>query len=473
MLKPIDFKNKKVIILGLGITGASAFNYLKKRGAKIIVVDDKNPQHIPAETLDLVQDCEAQFFGGEIPPDDLIRITDLLVVSPGIYPDHIIYKTAKEFGVEIKNDINLFLDEWNYSNKIIGITGSNGKSTIVSLLGYIMQRLGLPHKVAGNIGNSPLDLLVNEELNGKETIFLELSNYQLELFSEKYFVDIAVITNISNNHLNRHNGDIQEYAKAKTNILKDGYTSLIVEGDNQGIQEYVLPIVKPKELYKVSLSTKDYEATEPGIYCDNDANLIFKKDKDSREVLFNNVPNRKLLGRHNLCNIGEVLMICKLLGIEIANILDYIREFPGLSHRIQFVALHNGVKFFNDSKSTSPDSTLKAIEALTNIKNIILIAGGVSKVDHYQEWRKILLEHIKVLILLPGNASDQIVQEAQVEKSIRVNDMREAVTKAIESAQDGDVVLLSPGAGSQNLFKNFEERGNEFMKEVKTQTNNG
>ncbi|MCB9805530.1 UDP-N-acetylmuramoyl-L-alanine--D-glutamate ligase [Candidatus Nomurabacteria bacterium] len=466
MLKQVNFKNKKVLILGLGVTGVSAFKYLQSRGAKVIVIDDLSADKLPADVLDLVQDCEAQFFGGEIPPDDLMTITDLLVVSPGVSSSHIVYKEALTQGVEIKNDINLFLDEWNCSNRVVGVTGSNGKSTIVSLLGHIMESCGIAHKVAGNLGNSPLDFLTENKLTGDEVIVLELSNYQLELFNSDYFVDIAVITNISNNHLTRYGGSIESYAEAKGNIIKSNHTSLIVEGDNEGIQKYILPIVKPKDLYKVSLSIKDYDASETGIYSDNDGNLVFRSSKGKNEIVFDNVSDRKLFGRHNLYNIGDAILVCKLLDINSGTVSEPIRNFEGLAHRIQFVAESNGIRFINDSKSTSPDATVKAVESLSNGKNIILIAGGVSKVDHYREWRKIFSENIRNTILLPGNASDQIIEEARVGNYVKVDNMQEAVSKAFESAKEGDVVLLSPGAGSQNLFKDFNERGTEFMKFV-------
>ena len=271
---------------------------------------------------------------------------------------------------------------------------------------------------------------------------MELSSYQLESFNDNEFTDISVITNISPNHLDHHNNNMEEYVGAKLKIA--GLTSeIITVTDDAGIQEYVLPNI---DKYT-------------GVSLDNiDDNLNLFIDESSR----------KLKGNHNLYNIAVTLEVLKKLDINLSDTFNFIKNYSGLEHRIEFVREINSIRYINDSKSTSPDSTKVALETLGDNKNIILVAGGNDKNVSFNSLGDYFNKYVKLLIILDHDINDKlnkIAKNFDIENYI-VSNLQEAVEMANKHTTEGDIVLLSPGAASFGRFKNFEVRGRIFKEIV-------
>lgn len=452
----MDYKDKRVAVIGLGISGKSAIRFLYKKGAKITLYDKTPKESLDGIFLSEFKDINLVLGEDEKPLNNF----DLVVVGPGVKPINPLYKEALEKNIPIKNDINLFLDEWQSKGPVVGVTGSNGKSTIVSLLEYVLVGIGVPVKLGGNIGESPLDWPIDSLKKGT-IIILELSSYQLELFDKNYFVDIAIISNISDNHLDRYDGSKSEYARTKMNILKNGHTKLITVYDDPGIEEFILPELKNIEVSLISFKEK---LSRRGIYFNEGKVLV----TESGKVVLDNIGNRKLPGQHNLYNITCVLEVLRLLDINLFVAEKYIRGFSGLDHRIQFIKEVDGVSFINDSKSTSPDALMKAFETVGRPAKTILISGGESKGVKYDSLSDYFKKYLRGLILLPGDAEEDL-RKLAIQNNIEnfsVQDMKEAVKKAKDISKVGDLVLLSPGTSSLNQFKGFEDRGEKFVEAI-------
>lgn len=459
----MNYDGKNIAILGLGITGKAVLKFLYNKQVKLTVYEDSAKDNVDKDILKNYPNC-TYYFNGE---KDILNNEDLLVVSPGVKSTHPLYADAILRSIPVKNDINLFLDEWEERGPIVGVTGSNGKSTIVSLLYDVISKSGNKVLLGGNIGESPLEYL-EKEINHGTIIILELSNYQLELFNHDYFVDIAIISNITDNHLDRYDDGIEGYVKAKLNIIKEGHTKVIVDFDNPGIKKYILPKIGKRDVSFISLKEDIDIINHKGIYLTND-NLVIK-DGEEITTIFKNVSNRNLIGEHNLYNIACSIGVLNLLDIDLnSNVEKLIREFKGLEHRIEFVKEIDGVKYINDSKSTSPDALAKALDSVASPKRVVLISGGDSKGVEYYSIKDYFNQFVKYLILLPGDANKKLIKIAQ-EFDIdfrEVSSMKEAVSISKEVSVSGDTVLLSPGTSSLNIFKGFEDRGEKFKVELK------
>jgi len=464
---------KKIGILGFGTTGKAVYKFLKNKYTEtevsISIYDDN---------LESTKDMFV--FGKNSKLEDFFERVELLVVSPGVKPKHPLYVYAKENNIPIKNDTNLFIEEWRLRGlgPVVGVTGSNGKSTIVTLLHKAISDIGKGVLLGGNIGDSPLDFFSDNKNISKNTIaILELSSYQLELWnSDKYYVDVALITNITDNHLDRYDGSIIEYAKTKFNLVHSVKTKLVTNIDNQGINKYILPLVNKKtEVYPISLEADlHHEHIEKsGVYSNENGDLILVKEGKEISIFEDKGKSgdRKLLGLHNLYNIACIIQILSLLEINVEETYKSLRDFKGLEHRIEFVTEKGGVIYINDSKATSPDALMKALDTISssgNDKNIVLISGGDSKGVSYSSLIDYFREFVKYLILLPGDANESFISLA-AEHDIEyqeVSDMKEAVLVSKANSENGDTVLLSPGTSSLNYFKNFEDRGDQFKEGV-------
>jgi UDP-N-acetylmuramoylalanine--D-glutamate ligase len=473
---------KKIAVIGFGISGQAIVRFLstvvgQKEKAEnlpneIHVFDSKSSESVDSEVLANFTNNSNIEFHFETNDFDVTEF-DEIVISPGVPMKIPVLQRAIENKIPIKNDVTLFIEKWRSishfrennpnSGKIIGVTGSNGKSTVVSLLHEYLKGIGENVILAGNIGNSPLDIFDKDFGSGSKIeesiIILELSSFQLEAFRKEHFLDICVITNISSNHLDRYENNIKLYAQAKMKGIDYFKTNVVVWGPDSGNQKYIIPEI-------------------------NLDNLI-QTDYDILESTFPDTENRKLIGQHNLQNIAMVYSVLDLLRVDSSHD-EIIREFTGLEHRLEFVSEIGGVKYINDSKSTSPEALRVALEAVnenlsikndslknndensTDQKNVILITGGVDK-DMDFEYLEHQFSNLKQVILLPGTISEKITKISEkVNVPIKkVDDMNQAVEFAKTVSVVGDTVLLSPGSGSHNLYKNFEERGKDFKNIVK------
>lgn len=477
-------ETKKILIFGYGLTGKSALNYFSTENSNniITVFDSKSIETFDDRELIKFRDNKnIKFIFGQ----DVLENYDFdfAIISPGVKPYHPIIKELKEREIQIYNDVSYFIEKWRDVGPIVGVTGSNGKSTIVSLLHHVLKGLNKNSILVGNIGKSPLDYLSKKNKPGTIAV-IELSSYQLELFQENHYVDIAVLSNITSNHLDRYHGSISEYTNTKLKIGNSKYTKFVIDIDSQGIQKYALPNIKnyALEVFPVSLETNYTESVDVGIYTDENGNLIFNQD------LIFKIGNSNLLGLHNIYNIALVLGVLNYLSIEINEaVSELINNFSGLKHRIEKVDIIKEVLYVNDSKSTSPDATRVAIEAFSNLsknpnsnsnnnsKNIILILGGEDKGMSFEVFFQELSHYVKKIIMLPGNMKDAFIKQFEKEnidvEIIDAIDMKDAVVKSKSLSEPGDIVLLSPSSSSLNKYNNFEERGEDFIKCVKSLNN--
>lgn len=436
-------KNKRVLVVGLGITGLSTVKALNHLGARIIVSDSKSELdlktffdgigHIPVEKY-LETDS--------LPLEDI----DLIIKSPGIKPETGILKEAKAKNIEILTDIELAY-RISKTNNIIGITGTNGKTTTTTIVGKVLKAANYNTYLAGNIGIGILEDMVNSK---KEDVFvIETSSFQLEntvIFKPK----ISLIINIKPDHLDWH-GSFDNYIRSKKKIFKnqDKNDFTVLNYDDKIVREMSKEINSKIIWFSVS------EKLEEGIFIQDKYIVIRDGDKLTKVLPYENL---NLVLENAMASIA----IAWAMDIDVEIISKILLEFKGLEHRIEFVKTINEISFYNDSKGTNPDSTIKAIEAVKS--PIILIAGGYDKGSEFDELIKSFNGKVKELILL-GETKEKIKLTAEKHgfKNIRlVDDMKEAVKLAYEIGEKNNNVLLSPACASWGMYTNFEERGQDF-----------
>lgn len=457
---------KNVLVLGFGVTGKAIVNLLTHRKIAHTVIDSKPEEKFDTELIERYRKNSTNFMFG-VTDLESISEYDLIMTSPGVSYSHPILKKALAQHIEIKNDVTLFLEEWKKIGKTIGVTGSNGKSTIVTLIHQMIVASGASSILVGNIGRSPLDYLINEPEAGTIAV-LELSSYQLESFKPEHAVDVAIISNLTSNHLDHYDGDFQKYANAKIKIAHPQRTKLIVNVDNEETNKYLGLAIKDykNNLYTVSLKTDVTEASQDGAYSNAQGNIYVQANHD---IEFDYIKGLHVFGQHNLYNIAMALLAFDVIGLEYNERIEKtIRNFSGLEHRIEFVKEIGGITFINDSKSTTPDSTRAAIESFGQDKNVVLIMGGDDKDMNFKVLAPYVEQYVKKVVILPGSAEAKIVALCDLAEVTyeHMSDMKSAVIKAKELAVAGDTVLLSPSSSSLNMFNNFEHRGTEFKKVV-------
>ncbi|WIV11243.1 UDP-N-acetylmuramoyl-L-alanine--D-glutamate ligase [Proteiniborus sp. MB09-C3] len=447
----MKLKDKNVLILGLAISGVSTAKALNKLGSKITVTDMKSEEELKEHLVEL-KDIDIDYVLGSNNVD--LGNIDLIVKSPGIPLEAPIMKEALEKGIEVVTDIEL---AYRISkNKFIAITGTNGKTTTTALTGELIKKAGLKCHVTGNIGVGILWEAVNTDEN--DIFVIEASSFQLE--STKHFKpSISVITNITPDHLNWHK-TFDNYINAKKKVLmnqeKGDYT--ILNYDDLLLREIGKKI--NSNLIYFSAGNK----LDRGVYVD-DCKIIINDGLKSINVM--DYRDIRIPGKHNIENALAVVAIGWAMGIEAEIIASTLKEFEGVEHRIEFVGSISGVSFYNDSKGTNPDASIKAIEAIN--KPIILIAGGIDKGGSFEEFIDSFDNKVKALILL-GETREKI-KDTAISKGFNniyiVNSIKEAVKKSFELSESNDNVLLSPACASWDMFKSYEERGRMFKQAVK------
>lgn len=443
-------ENKNVLVLGIGVTGISVLNFLKSKTNKIYVYDD-----LPYP--DIVKRLDEVGMQGVVILDsqsELINKMDIIISSPGFPPFHEVIVKAKSSLIPIVSDIELAY-HYRKSSNIYAITGTNGKTTSTVLLTEILKKDGFKVEALGNIGMPTIERLTNCSFD--DNFVIELSSFQLE-YTNDFRPKAALILNITEDHLNWH-GSMDSYIAAKLKIFANQKEDdlLVLNYDDEVLRNININ-KKPKLMYFSVNNT-----LSEGIFI-KDGNIVFK-NKDIEEVIIN-IGKIKLPGKHNLENICGVLAICKHLGISNESIESVLSTFRGVAHRIEFVATKNGVEYYNDSKGTNVDSSIKAVEALKG--PIILIAGGYDKNVDYTRLIESLKDKCKALILL-GQTKYKIKEAAYSNNFLNVylaNDMNEAVDIANNLSSPNDQVLLSPACASWDMYKNYEERGDHFKKIV-------
>lgn len=432
-----NFKNKKVLIMGLGLHGGgvSVAKFFYNQGAEVLVTDLK-PEEKLQESLEKLKGLKIKYTLGKHKEADFLW-ANLIIRNPDVPKTSPYLEIAQKNNITIETDISLF---FKLSNAfIIGITGTKGKSTTTSLIYHLLKAKYKNIFIAGNIGVSPLEILPKVKKGDK--VILELSNFQLEGLTQS--PNISVVTNILPDHLNRY-ATMAEYVESKKSIFKF-----------QTKKDY---LVLNKDDFIVRQMAKETKAK-----------ICFFSTNDKPKDI--NLDAFKLIGDHNLSNLLAAVEVAKLMNIPAKTIEKSLKTFKGIPHRQEFIREVRGVKYFNDTAATMPDATIAAVNVfLENYPNsrLILICGGQNKGLKYDNLSKIIRERVDEIIMLPGTASEEIKKGlGNYTRIHQVSSMQEAVKKSKEFAKAGDIVLLSPAAASFNLFKNEFDRGNQFVEAVK------
>jgi UDP-N-acetylmuramoylalanine--D-glutamate ligase len=450
----IKLKNKKIGLIGLGISNLHLANYLINNTDKVFITEELPKEKIETQISKLDPRVEYEC-GGHT---EKILTCDLVIRSPGIPRDNFLLKQIINKGIPVFTEIELAYQILKQKIKkepiILAVTGTNGKTTTVSLLGNICKNYKKT-VVCGNIGEPFIKFV--DDIDEETIIVIEVSSYQLEDIIE-FKPHIGCILNITEDHLEHHKS-IQNYIDAKFNLFKnqDNKNFAVLNYDDENIKKSVNKIKKSNILF---FSTKTF--INNGAWLDK---------KNSKVVINSNFDNSHikiettLLGEHNLENIAAAVCCSRLLNIPIYIIEDTIRNFKGVEHRLEFVRKINNVVFINDSKSTNVDSTFVALKSF--VQPIHLILGGRDKGAPYTPLIPLIEQKVKTILLI-GEATEVIYNQL---KNINLpiykcETLENAVKKAYEIAKPGDIVLLSPACSSFDQFKNFEHRGKVFKQLV-------
>jgi UDP-N-acetylmuramoylalanine--D-glutamate ligase len=449
-LKPvIDLAGKKVLVVGLARTGIATALFCAERGARVTATEGR-PESELAETAAKLRAAGVDLELGGHRPETFVR-QDLIVPSPGVAPTMPALAAARAIGVPVWSEIEL---AWRFlRGRLLCITGSNGKTTTTSLVGHILETAGLPVQVAGNIG-TPLISRVDLSSDQGFTV-IEASSFQLESIVA-FRPDIAVLLNITPDHLDRH-GSLEAYSRAKARMFQNqgAGDAAILNADDAVAAQYA-----PAEPRVFWFSRQKRVAS--GCYLRGEE-IVFRCDGVESVLL-----ERKtigLRGNHNVENVLAAAAAARLAGAEPAAIAEGVRTFAGVEHRIEYVATISGVEYFNDSKATNVDATLKALDAFAG--NVLLILGGKDKGSDYGILRASLRSHARMALLI-GSAAGKI--ESQLAGAVpleRAGTLARAVEMAARHAQAGDTVLLAPACASFDQFESYEHRGRFFKQLVR------
>ncbi|UWG98433.1 UDP-N-acetylmuramoyl-L-alanine--D-glutamate ligase [Dehalobacter sp. DCM] len=446
----MELHGKRVLVVGGGRSGLAAAQKLMQKNADVYLTDMQ-----PLSKLTGVEGLglDKQKLILEQEPDLDVIQPDLLVLSPGVSPLLPFIRRASTMKIPIWSEVELALRDSQAT--IIGITGSNGKTTTTTLIGELARKTGRRTVVAGNIGLALCGQV--EHLDQHSIIVAELSSFQLELI-DKIRVNIAVFLNLTPDHLDRH-GTIEGYAAAKARILENQTENdlAVLNWDDPIVREYA----KQANGRITFISLK--EDLAEGI-CLQGKDILWKKNgiavkvMDTRELL--------LRGNHNIENVMAAIGAALELGLSLPDINHVLRRFQPVAHRQEIVGTFNGILYINDSKGTNPDSSIKALQSYE--EPVVLIAGGKNKGLDMTEFLEEAKKRIKSLVLV-GMAAPEMAEIARrlgIERILISTGFEDAVDKAIKEAVPGDVVLLSPACTSWDMFKNFEERGELFKRLV-------
>lgn len=442
---------RKVAVIGLGVSNLPLLEYLYEKKAQVTVFDERTIDEIPSETINKINTYEFSYSFGKNCLEKLNGF-NIIFRSPSCLPTRAELQKEADRGAIVTTEVEMLMEICPC--KIVGVTGSDGKTTTTSLINAILKKAGYKTFLGGNIGTPLFTKLPEMEPN--DIVVLELSSFQL--MNMHISPDIAVITNITPNHLNIHK-DYQEYIDAKKCIFKNQNEKgiLILNYDNDITRE----CAKEANGNVVFFSSK--VKLDNGFIVDGE---IIKEctDKVRKHIL--NTDEVILRGNHNFQNIATALAATKtLVDTDIA--VQAIKEFKPVEHRIEFVKEIDGVKWYNDSASSSPTRTISGINAFK--ENIILIAGGYDKNLEYEPLAKPVVDKVSTLILIGQTAEkiyDVVKNESEKEnKKVNIymcDTLEQTIEIAKKSAKKGDVVLFSPASASFDMFKNFADRGHKF-----------
>ena len=448
MANPFELRGKRVLVVGLARTGVATSQFCAGRGAKVTATDTRSESEIGEAAKSLRAAGVQLELGGH--KEKTFLDQDLVVPSPGVRADAPLLQAARTKGVTIWSEIEL-ADRF-LKGRMIGITGSNGKTTTTSLIAHILKDAGVPTILAGNIG-TPLISQV-EQTSDKTITVAELSSFQLELI-DTFRADISVFLNLTPDHLDRHH-TLEAYGAAKARIFENQTESdsAVLNADDPATRPYAP--AKPQVFW----FSRKQRVAQGALVRENE--IVFRQDgKDEFVLKLQDIP---LAGAHNVENVLAAVAAARLAGAQAAEIASGVRSFAGVEHRLEFVAEIGGVRYYNDSKATNVDATIKALDAFSG--RILIVLGGKDKGSDYTMLQRPLREKA-ILALLIGAAAEKI--EKQITGSVaieRAGVIERAVEIASHAARRGDVVLLAPACASFDQFQNYEHRGRVFKELV-------
>jgi UDP-N-acetylmuramoylalanine--D-glutamate ligase len=444
MMTDLIATNRNTAIVGMGATGLSAARFLSSIGKSFVFADSRNEPPRLSEVREQYPDVSLVL--GPF-AEDLLLGFDRVVVSPGVSLKEPALVAARERGVKLIGDVELFLEQ--AAAPVIVITGSNGKSTVTTMLGKMAEACGLSAGVGGNLGTPMLDLLDERH----QLYIIELSSFQLELVTDTRGA-IAGLLNISPDHMDRYAG-LQQYHAAKHRIFLGASTVINNRQD---------PLTNP--LLSTSVKQGSFGLNKP------DLGSFGLLEEDGQQWLACGLEPLMLVadvaikGTHNTANALAALALGQAAGLDMTAMLETLKTYKGLPHRCEHVATINNVMYVDDSKGTNIGATIAALNGFGDNANLILIAGGQGKEQNFAQLQKPVKQFVK-LVALFGEDASQIA--SALENSVQVeqfDSLEDAVSKATASAESGDIVLFSPACASFDMFSGFEERGRCFQSAV-------
>ena len=445
----MDLKNKRVLVVGLGKSGVASAQFLKAHGARVTVSDAKPPDQLGEGINHLLDQGIVVETGGH--GERTFRGQDLIVVSPGVPVDAPPLVQARSLGEPVIGEVELaaqFLPR-----NIVAITGSNGKTTTTSLIGEVLSAGGFRTIVGGNIGTPAISLV--DQATEESYIVLEVSSFQLETI-HTFRPRIAVVLNVTPDHLDRYR-TFEAYVNAKARIF-----------ENQQAEDFAVLNADDRTCVEMAARTKAQvfwfsrkKEVKQGAYVQQ-KQIFFRGATGQQEIML--VSEIPLKGAHNLENVLAAVCAGALVGCAPEKISQAVRAFKAVEHRLEYVATIRGVEYYNDSKATNVDATIKALESFP--ANIHLILGGKDKGSDYSVLNDLLRQRVKRVYTI-GAAAAKIESQIKGAEVMHAETLQNAVKSAAQSAEAGDVVLLAPACSSFDQFRNYEHRGKTFKEVVR------
>jgi UDP-N-acetylmuramoylalanine--D-glutamate ligase len=454
----MDYRGKTALVVGAAKSGLAAVRFLLECGARVILTDRKSREELQSAIVPLVETARSsgelifQLGGHQI---ESFRSCDFLVVSPGVPLAMPEFETSRKAGIPVLAEIELAYR--HIKGRVIGITGSNGKTTTTTLVYELLAGAGFKARAAGNIGTPLISFAADS--TPEDIYSVELSSFQLEGIS-RFRPFVGSILNLTPDHLDRYPG-FEQYIEAKQRIfMNQKSTDFVVLNADDFRTEALASTVPSKPVLFSRL-----KALQHGAFVRGDR-VVYRDDGGEKDLF--PVSAIGLKGAHNLENVLASCAMAILAGAPAESLEKSVRNFKGVEHRIEWVAETNGVRYYNDSKATNVDATIKSLEAFPG--NIILIAGGRDKGSDFTVLKNLVREKVKHLILI-GEAAGKIGEAlSDAVETSGAGTMQEAVSVCRDLAQPGDVVLLAPACASFDMFENYEHRGRIFKEAVRALT---
>lgn len=449
----MDLRNRKVLIIGTGLSGIGAAKLLERLGAVPVLYDENLEVKKTAVLSKLPKDSKGEVVIGSL-PEDLVGEIVLVVPSPGVSVEAEIIKRFQQKEVPVWGEIEL---AYRYAKgRLIGITGTNGKTTTTSLIGQIMEEYYRSVYVVGNIGNPYTEIAL--ETKDDTVVVAEISSFQLET-TENFRPQVSAILNITPDHLDRHHS-MENYAAVKERIAENQTDKEVCVLNYEN--EYTKAFAERCSADVLFFSS--VRRLRRGIYLEGEdiylAGIGPAAGSDRKKIM--TIHDMNLVGICNVENVMAAIAVALSAEVPLAHILDTIKRFQAVEHRIEFVATKSGVDYYNDSKGTNPDAAIHGIRAMS--KPTVLIGGGYDKQSEYDEWIEAFDGKVKAFVLI-GQTADKIENCARrhgIENIFRADSFEEALKICTREAVSGDAVLLSPACASWGMFPNYEVRGKVF-----------